>query len=72
VAIAHQPAMTAEPTSTRPVLPRSPHEPVLVRQPPRTWTVFKISGLLALTALGVALGTAMVAGAALFTILNFR
>jgi len=87
VAIAHQPAMTAEPVATRPVpvspdgtvVPsqrpagsRSVHGLVPVEEPSRAWTVAKIAGLVALTALSAALATAIVVGGALFAVLNLR
>ena len=66
MAIAHQTAMTAEAISTRPPpMPRparSAHALVLVEEPPRVWTVAKIGGLVAITAVSVALCAAIVAG----------
>ena len=60
MAIAHQPAMTADAVSTRPAAPAldpraRPHELVLVEEPPRAWTVAKIVGLVAVTAVSTAL-----------------
>jgi hypothetical protein len=71
VAIAPQPAMTPDPVSTRPALPRSPHAQVPVDLPPRGWTAAHIVGLVAGTALCAALATAVVAGCVLFALLNF-
>jgi hypothetical protein len=71
VAIAHQPAMRPEPVSTRPALPRNRHALAPVDLPPRGWTGAHIVGLLAGTALCMALAAAVVAGSVLFAILNF-
>jgi hypothetical protein len=74
VVIARQPAMTTEGVSTRPPPPRlatSPHELVFVEEPTRAWTLVKITGLIAITAVSVALCAAILAGGALFAILNF-
>ena len=62
--------MTKEPVPSRAELARSPHDLVSVEVAPRAWTVAKIGGLVALTALGAALAAAILAGGALFTILN--
>jgi hypothetical protein len=70
VAIAPQPAMTAESVTARPPMRRSPHELVPAGQPPRAWTVVKISCLVAVTALCIAFALAMITGAAFFTMLN--
>ena len=70
MAIAQQPAMTTEAITTRPQFPRSPHELVATDATPRAWTVAKILGLVALTAIGAALATAIVAGVALFALLS--
>jgi hypothetical protein len=85
VAIAYQPAMTAEPVTTRPISmqpeptrvhsvqparPTSPHTLVLVEEPLRAWTVAKIAGLVAITALSAALAAAIVVGGALFAVLT--
>jgi hypothetical protein len=71
MAIAYQPAMTPDPIRARSVLPRSPHGLVPVNLPPRAWTFARLAGLLAATAVCVALVSAVVAGAALFTLFNF-
>ena len=71
MAIAYQPATTPEPLPARPAVRRSPHERVPVDLPPRAFTAARILGLLAATALCVAVATAIVAGTALFAILNF-
>ena len=71
MAIAHQPATTADPVSTRPALPPRPREHTLVAVPPRGLTAIRLMALLAATAVCVALVTAVVAGTALFAILNF-
>jgi hypothetical protein len=87
VVIAHQPATTAEPVLTRPPMTtpeatparsapparvRSAHELVLVEEPLRTWTVFKIAALLAITALTAAMATAILFGGALFAASTIR
>jgi hypothetical protein len=64
--------MTTEAIATRPRFARSPHELVAAETRPRAWTVVKILGLVALTAVGAALATALVAGIALFTLLSFH
>lgn len=71
MAIAYQPAMTPGPVRTRPVLPKSPHELVPVDLPPRRWTLTRLAALLAATAACAALVSAVVIGAALFTLFNF-
>jgi hypothetical protein len=43
---------------------------VVVERPSRAWTLAKLAGLVTITTLGVALTTAVVAGAAVFAILN--
>ena len=74
MAIAHQPAMTTEAVPTRPPAPagfaRSGHELVLVDEPVRAWTLAKIVGLVAITAISAAVAVAIVAGGALFAILT--
>jgi len=45
---------------------------VLVERPSRAWAFAKLSALLAVTTLGVALTTAVVFGAAVFAILSIR
>ena len=72
MAIAPQPAMTTETARARPRFARPPHGHVAAEQPPRTWTLAKIVGLVALTAFAAALATATVAGIALFALLNMR
>ena len=79
MSIAYQPAMTAEPVRTRPISTHpepgragSPHTFVLVEEPARAWTIVKIVGLVALTALSAALATAIVLGGALFAVLNLH
>ena len=76
MAIAHQSAMTAEAVSTRPPsTPRpahSAHALALVEEPSRTWTIAKIGGLVAITAVSVALCAAIVVGGALFALLNLH
>ena len=84
MAIAHQPAMTTESVRARPA-PANPPSPdrsaqprgsraahgfVLVDEPNRAWTLVKIAGLVALTALSAALATAIIAGGVLFAVLN--
>ena len=68
--IAHQPATTAEVRPARPLPARSAHELVLIEDAPRAWTFAKIAALLTVTVLGVAVVTAIVAGTALFALLN--
>jgi hypothetical protein len=83
VAIAYQPAMTKEAVPIHPParhpdprrdhrapadLARSSHEVVLVEAPVLAWTVTKIIGLLAITAMCAAVVVAIVAGGALFAI----
>ncbi len=70
VNIAYQPATAAPANSTRPRPACSPHELVLVEDPPRAFTFAKIAGLLALTVFGAAVATAIVASTALFALLN--
>ena len=75
MAIAHQSAMTAEAVSTRPPRrpdPRARPRAQLVEEPPRIWTLAKIGGLIAITAVSVALCAAILAGGALFAILNLH
>ena len=87
MAIAHQPATTAGPVSTRPPVAtpdatraggtqpapvRSAHALVLVEEPVRAWTVVKIAALLAITALSAAMVAAIVFGAALFAASTIR
>lgn len=68
--IAYQPATTTTVPSARPQLTRSPHELVLIETVPRASTLAKIVGLLAITALGSAIATAIVTGTALFALSN--
>ena len=68
--IAYQPATSDDAHPTRAQFARSPHELVLTEAPTRAYTFAKIAGLLAITALGAALATAIVAGTALFALLN--
>jgi hypothetical protein len=76
VAIAYQPVTAPAPISTRPAPARRPYRVVPYRmvaadRPARLWTAVRIVTLVAATALCVALATAVVAGAALFALLNF-
>jgi hypothetical protein len=76
VAIAYQPVTAPDPISTRPAGSRRPYRVVPYRmvatdRPGRLWTAVRIVTLVAATALCVALATAVVAGAALFALLNF-
>ena len=68
--IAYQPATTTAPGSARPRPARSPHALVLIEEPQRAWTFAKLAGLLAITAMAAAIVTAVVAGSALFALLN--
>ena len=68
--IAYQPATTPDPVSARPAFPRGPHELVRVDRPRRSWTALRLTALVAATAICVALATAIVAGTALFALLN--
>ena len=70
MSIAYQPATTADPFPARPRPARSPHELVLVEDAPRAVTMAKVAGLLAVTAFGAAIVTAIVAGIALFALVN--
>jgi hypothetical protein len=70
VAIAHQPVMAPAPVSTRRSRPRTSHRLVAVDLRSRAWTAARIVGLVAATAFAVALATAVVAGTALFALLN--
>lgn len=72
MAIDPQPAMTPLLFQARPPAARPPHRVVQVEEPPRALTLAKIVGLVALTTAGVALTIAVVAGAAVFAILNIR
>ena len=76
MAIAYQPVTAPDPISTRPAGSRRPYRVVPYRmvaadRPGRLWTAVRIVTLVAATALCVALATAVVAGAALFALLNF-
>ena len=69
MAIAHQPVMTPDPVRSRPIrLRRAGTLPD--DRPSRAWTATRIFGLLLATASCVALATAVVAGTALFALLN--
>lgn len=70
--IAYQPATAPDPVSARPVLPRGPHELVPVRLPRRGFTSARLAGLLAATAVCVALATVVAAGILLFALVNYR
>jgi hypothetical protein len=70
VAIAYQPAMTADPIPARPLRPRRPHRLVAVTHPRRAWTVTRLVVLVAATAAAVALTIAIVAGTAMFALAN--
>jgi len=61
--------MTAEAVRTR---PSSPHSFAVIEEPARSWTLAKIAGLVAITALSAALTAAIVIGAALFAVLTIR
>ena len=69
--IAYQSATTDPPVQARARHAGSPHQLVLTEHEPRAWTIVKLVGLLALTAFGAALATAILAGTALFALLNF-
>jgi hypothetical protein len=73
MATAHQSAM-AEPVLRRgaPADDLIPHELVAVEHVNPALTLAKIAGLLAISALGTTLVIAIVAGGALFALLNFR
>ena len=70
MAINPQPATTPLPFRTRPAAARPPHRVVQVVRPSRVLTVAKITGLAALTMLGVVLTVAVIAGVAVFAVLN--
>lgn len=72
MAIDPQPATAPVLFQTRPPATRPPHRVVLVERPSRAWAFAKLSALLAVTTLGVALTTAVVFGAAVFAILSIR
>jgi hypothetical protein len=76
VTITYQPVTAPAPISTRPATSRRPYRVVPYRmvaadRPGRVWTAVRIVTLVAATALCVALAVAVVAGAALFALLNF-
>jgi hypothetical protein len=71
VTIAYQPATTPERITVRAAPRRGPHDVVRVEMEPRSWTALRLAGLVAATAIGVAVLTAIVAGTALFAVLNF-
>jgi hypothetical protein len=71
VAIAHQPVMAPTPVSTRPSRPQSRYRLAEVDTRSRASTAARIVGLVAATAFGVALATALVAGAALFALMTY-
>jgi hypothetical protein len=76
VAIAYQPVTApdpiyARPISTRPDSRRSQHGRVAVELPSRAWTTLRIVGLVATTAMCVAILSAVVVGTALFALLNY-
>ena len=76
MAIAYQPVTVPDAISTRPAGSRRPYRVVPYRmvaadRPGRLWTAVRIVTLVAATALCVALATAVVAGTALFALLNF-
>jgi len=76
VAIAYQPVTApdpiyARPITTRPDSRRSKHGRVEVELPSRAWTTVRILGLVAATAMCVAILGAVVVGTALFTLLNY-
>jgi hypothetical protein len=71
VAIAHQSVTAPVILRTRPAPRHVRYASVAVVRTPRTWTTVRLVGLVLATAMGVALATAIVAGTALFTLLNF-
>jgi hypothetical protein len=71
VTIAQQPAMTETPVRRGPLLVNSPHELVAVEPSKPAWTLAKLAGLVAITAIGVTLLLAIVVGGVLFALLNF-
>ncbi len=76
MAIAYQPVTAPDPIYTRPISTRpdsrrSQHGRVAVEAPSRAWTTVRILGLVAATSMCVALAIAVVAGTALFALLNF-
>jgi hypothetical protein len=71
VAIAHQSVTAPQSLRARPAPPQIRPASVGVFRTPRTWTTVRLLGLVLATALGVALATAVVAGTALFALLNF-
>jgi hypothetical protein len=71
VAIAHQSVTAPLPLRTRPAPSPVRYASVGVVRTRRTWTAVRLIGLVAATAIGVALATAVVIGTALFALLNF-
>ena len=69
--IAYQSATTDPPVQARARLATSPHELVRIEEMSCTWTIVKLAGLLALTTMGAAIATAILAGTALFALVNF-
>ena len=62
--------MARAPVSTRPERPRVSHRLVGSPRPSRAWAGVRIVGLVVATALGAALATALVVGAALFALMT--
>ena len=71
MAIAYQPVTAPDPISTRPTPQWRVHRVGTVDLPSRGSTTVRLLGLLAATALSIALGVALVAGAALFAVMSF-
>jgi len=71
VAIAHQPVMAPTRVLARPSRPRTRYRLGAVDRRSRVSIAARIVGLVAATAFGVALATAVVAGAALFALMTY-
>ena len=69
-AIAYQPVMVPTRVWTRPARPRVWYRRMVARRPSRAWALVRLVGLVVATALGAALVTALVAGAALFALMT--
>ena len=72
MAIDPQPAMTPLVFQARPAATRPRHRVVQVERPRRGLAFAKLAGLAALTTFGVTLTVAVIAGLAVFAVLNMR
>ena len=71
MAIAYQPVTAPDPITTRPTHHWRVRATVAVDVPSRASTTIRLLGLLAATALSIALAVAVVAGAALFAVMSY-